>query len=144
MDIKPLEEGYAVSPQITPADLPELVAAGFTTIICNRPDQEIPPELHAAEVRSAVESAGLTFVDNPVYPGQMSQENVDIQARAIREASGSVFAYCQSGNRSSIVWSLVRLPDLGTDGVLSATRAVGYDHEAMRPHYDAMVRPIST
>lgn len=140
MEIRQLEEGYAVSPQISPEDLTALAAEGFTTIICNRPDGEVPPELQATIVGAATEAAGLTFVVNPILPGQMTQQNVDVQADAIAASAGRVFAYCQSGNRSSIVWSLVRLPELGTDSVLSATRNVGYDHEAMRQHYEQLER----
>ena len=44
MDIRRLTETYAVSPQITPEDVAAIKAAGFTTIINNRPDGEIPVE----------------------------------------------------------------------------------------------------
>jgi uncharacterized membrane protein YedE/YeeE len=46
MDIRPLTPNYAVSPQIAIEDLPAIKAAGFTTVIDNRPDAEIPPHLH--------------------------------------------------------------------------------------------------
>ena len=46
MDIRPLSPSYAVSPQIAPADLPAIKAAGYVTIIDNRPDSEIPGDLH--------------------------------------------------------------------------------------------------
>ena len=42
MDPRTLTPRYTVSPQITPEDIPAIKEAGFTTVICNRPDQEIP------------------------------------------------------------------------------------------------------
>ena len=40
MDIKPLNPGISVSPQIAPGDMAEIAAQGFKAIICNRPDGE--------------------------------------------------------------------------------------------------------
>ncbi|MDO9527336.1 MAG: sulfur transferase domain-containing protein, partial [Gemmobacter sp.] len=37
MDIRALTPDYAVSPQISPSDLPAIKAAGYSTVICNRP-----------------------------------------------------------------------------------------------------------
>lgn len=35
MDIRDITPTYSVTPQIEPADLPDIAAAGFTTVICN-------------------------------------------------------------------------------------------------------------
>lgn len=138
MDIKPLSDAYAVSPQIAPNDLAAVKAAGFTTVICNRPDGEIPPDLHAAVLAAAAEEMGLTFIENPVFHGGLAQETLDIQAEAMGRAGEKVLAYCASGNRSAIVWSLIKAPELGADGVLAATRAAGYDHSPFRAQFAAM------
>ena len=66
MDIRQITPDYAVSPQIEPADIAAIKAAGFRTVICNRPDEEVTAELGAAAMRDAAEAAGLAFVDNPV------------------------------------------------------------------------------
>lgn len=137
MDIRTLTPVYAVSPQIDPADLAAVAAAGFTTVICNRPDGEVPPDLRAAVMRTATEAAGLTFVENPMMPGTLDPETLRRQAEAMATATGPVLAYCASGNRSAILWSLVQAPDLGADGVLAATEAAGYDHRAFRAAFEA-------
>jgi uncharacterized protein (TIGR01244 family) len=136
MDIKPLSDSYAVSPQITPEDLAAVKAAGFTTVINNRPDEEIPPDLQAEAMRQAVEAAGLGYVVNPVRHSGMTAENMTLQQDGMA-GDGKVLAYCASGNRSAIVWSLLKAPELGADGVLSATRNAGYDHSQFRPHFEA-------
>ncbi|QIE41850.1 TIGR01244 family phosphatase [Rhodobacteraceae bacterium SC52] len=140
MDIRQLSPDYAVSPQIDPTDAGEIAAAGYTTVICNRPDAEIPGNLQADVMRTAVEQAGLTFVVNPVVPGGMGPATLDAQAQAISAATGPVLAYCASGNRSAIVWSLLNAGTIGVDGVLAATRAAGYDHSPFRPQFEMMTK----
>ena len=99
MDIRAITPDYAVSPQIEPGDLPAIKAAGYVTVIDNRPDGEIPPNLHSSEMRRAAEALGLVFVVNPVIGGQITMDNVTAQGAAIAGSSGPVFAYCASGNR---------------------------------------------
>lgn len=137
MDIRALTPDYAVSPQIEPSDLPALKAAGFTTIIDNRPDGEIPPHLHAAEMRAAAEALGLTFVANPVIGGAMTAGNVAAQKAAVAASAGPVFAYCASGNRSSIVWMMMNAGTLPVDEMIAATARHGYNHAPLRAQIEA-------
>lgn len=140
MDIKPLTDAYAVSPQIAPEEIEAIAAAGYTTVICNRPDEEVPGDFQAEAVRAAAEAAGLAFVINPVRPGQFTPEVLETQGAALDAATGPVLAYCASGNRCALVWSLLKAPELGADGVLARTRAAGYDHAQFRPQFEAMTR----
>ena len=66
MDIRPLTPDYAVSPQVDPEDFAAIAAAGYTTVINNRPCEEIPPSHQADVMRDAAEAAGLTFVVLPL------------------------------------------------------------------------------
>lgn len=142
MDIRHLSPDYAVSPQIEPGDVAAVKAAGFTTVICNRPDAEIPPEVRADAVRAAVEGAGLTFVFNPVIGGQLTEDNVAAQAAAIDAATGPVFAYCASGNRSSIVWALSQAGRQSADALITAGAAYGYQLEGLRPLIEARAKQV--
>ncbi|MCC5989800.1 MAG: TIGR01244 family phosphatase [Pararhodobacter sp.] len=126
MDIRPLDDGYAVSPQIAPEDIAAIAEAGFTTVIDNRPDAEIPPELHAEALRPALEAAGISLVVNPVVGGALTMENVEAQRAAIDSAPGKVLAYCASGNRSSIVWALALAGRRPTDELVAAGARYGY------------------
>lgn len=140
MDIKRLTPDYAVAPQIGPGDSDAIAAAGFTAVICNRPDPENPPELQSDRLRAAIEGAGLTFFDNPVVPGNLGPDVLEAQRTAITEAGGPVLAYCASGNRSALVWSLLNAGSMGIEAVLSATGAAGYDHSRFRPMLESMAR----
>ena len=138
MDIRPLTPNYAVSPQISPEDLPLIAEAGFSTVICNRPDAENPPDWHAAAMAEAAAAAGLQFHNLPLTHQTMTPENVARQRDLINAASGPVLAYCASGTHSSVIWSLGQVGHLSTDQILAATAQAGYQLDQLRPALDAM------
>lgn len=137
MQIRQLTPDHAVSPQITPQDIPAIKAAGFTTIICNRPDSEIPAELAAHVLREAAEAEGLAFVENQAaHP--MTLAMAAAQEAALEAAEGPVLAYCASGNRCSILWALSMAGKMPVDEILGATLAAGYDQSALRADLEAL------
>ncbi len=140
LDIRQLTDTYAVAPQIEPEDMPALAAAGFTTVIDNRPDTEIPAELHAAAMRQAAERAGLEFVANPVVGGAITLANVTAQGEAIAAAPGPVLAYCASGNRSSVVWALSQAGRRPTDELIDLPARHGYRLEPFREQIEALAK----
>lgn len=138
MDIRPLSPAYAVSPQIDPSDLPAIAAAGYTTIICNRPDAEIPPSHHAETMAAAAREAGLEFVIAPVTHPTIGPDTIGRQMAVLQESAGPVLAYCASGTRSSILWALGQAGTLSADDILGATEAAGYDLSPLRPQLEAL------
>lgn len=138
MDIRALTDGYAVSPQITPADLPAIKAAGYVTIIDNRPDGEIAAELQTEPMRAAAEALGLTFVANPVVGGAITLANVEAQRETLAASPGPVFAYCASGNRSSIVWALAHAGQRPTDELIAIPARFGYQLEHLRAQIETL------
>jgi uncharacterized protein (TIGR01244 family) len=138
MDIRPLSASYAVTPQITPEDVPAIAAAGFTTVVCNRPDGENPAELSAETLRAAVEAAGLTYVENPFNAMTLGPEHVEAQRQVLDEATGPVLAYCASGNRSSVVWALAEAGRQPADALIGAAARHGYQLEGLRPQIEAL------
>lgn len=107
MDIRPVADGFAVSGQIRPEDVSEIAAAGYKTIIANRPDSEDGAVPHEA-VRKAAEAAGLEFHYIPVVSGAVTADNVTDMAAALEKAKRPVFAYCRSGTRSTNLYGLVQ------------------------------------
>lgn len=138
MDIRPLSPNYAVSPQIGVEDISAIADAGYKTIICNRPDAEVPPGHQAAAVEAAAKAAGLNFVKIPVTHQTLNMDTVAAQKAAIDAAQGPVLAYCASGTRSSIVWSLGIAGEMSSDEILAATASAGYDLAGLRPQLDAI------
>lgn len=101
MQIRQLTEDYSVSPQIAVEDVAAIKAAGFRSVISNRPDGEDPGQPGHAEIEKAVLAAGLDFRWVPVVSGQMTAENVVDQAAALEDLPGPVLAFCRSGTRST-------------------------------------------
>lgn len=140
MDIRRITPDYAVSPQITPEDVPALAQQGFKCVVNNRPDAEITPDLCCNEMRQAVEAAGMRYVANPVVNGALTMEMVASQGQAVASAEGPILAYCRSGTRSSIVWALSQAGQIPTEDILSALSAAGYDQPHLGPQIDALAR----
>ena len=140
MEIRPITPDYAVSPQIEPSDLAAIKAAGYVTVIDNRPDGEIPPHQHTAAMRAAAEALGLAFVANPVIGGMLTKDNVTTQGAAIAASPGPVFAYCASGNRSSIVWALSQAGKRPVDDLVGLPARYGYQLDHLRPQIEALAQ----
>ena len=140
MDIRALTPTYAVSPQIEPSDLPAIKAAGYTTVINNRPDGEIPPHLQDPAMRAAAQAIGLTFITNPVISGGLTLENVEAQRAAVAGATGPVFAYCASGNRCSIVWALMNAGSQPAEDLIAVPARFGYNLGHLKGQLDALAQ----
>ncbi|PYE90434.1 TIGR01244 family sulfur transferase [Phyllobacterium leguminum] len=108
MDIRQIDDTFSVTGQISPDDIRDIAAAGYQTLICNRPDGEGPDQPPFAEIASVAEKAGIPVHYVPVVPGGLTQADVDAMAAALESAAGPVLAYCRSGARSANVYGLAR------------------------------------
>ncbi|MBT8418742.1 MAG: TIGR01244 family phosphatase [Silicimonas sp.] len=132
-----LTDTFAVAPQISTEDLAGLKAEGFRTIVCNRPDEEVPGEMDAAAIEAACRDLELGFLLNPLSHGSLSMDHVTRQREAAG-MDGPVLAYCASGNRSSILWGLAMAGELPTDEIISRTTAAGYNLTGLVPQLEAL------
>lgn len=112
MNHRELNPSFSVSPQISPDDIAAIKAAGFKSIICNRPDDEEPGQVPYAKVEAAAKAAGLPIANIPVVSGNITRQNaVDMKA-ALERLPKPVFAYCRSGARCANLYALTQqLPD---------------------------------
>jgi len=108
MEFRKIADDYSVAPQLTAADIPAVAAAGFKSVICNRPDAEHPGEASAHEVEAAAEKAGLAFRYIPVVSGQITPQDVADQAAALADLPRPVLAYCRTGGRCTNLYGLVQ------------------------------------
>ena len=128
MQIKNINAGLAISPQITVDEIVEIKAAGFRSIICNRPDGEGADQPSYAEIAKAAKKAGLETEYMPIVPGKVADGDAVKFGDIVRDLPGPVFAYCRTGTRSVTLWSLSEgaggtpLPE-----ILQATKRAGYD-----------------
>ena len=103
MNITAVTDTFSVSPQILLSDLEILARQGFSTIICNRPDDEAGA-VPSAAMRDSAGRLGLAFHHIPITPGIMTETQVDEMVAALGAATGNVLAFCRSGNRSMMLF----------------------------------------
>jgi len=127
-DIRKVTDDFAVAPQIAPEDLAEAAARGFTLVINNRPDGEAPGQPASAEMQAAAQAAGLDYLHIPVSGGP-GPDQVEAVLNAVAEAKGPVLAFCRSGTRSIVTWSLGQAVSGARprDELVRLGAAAGYD-----------------
>ncbi len=129
-----LTPAIAVSQQISPEDCAVARGEGYTAIVNNRPDGEVPGQPSAAMMRAAAEAAGLHYSDIPVDHTGMSMPQVEAMAAAMAAAGGPLLAFCRSGTRSTNLWALAAaLGGDDPDAIVEAAAGGGYDVSGMRP-----------
>ncbi|HEX2800683.1 MAG TPA: TIGR01244 family sulfur transferase [Phenylobacterium sp.] len=102
---KHVTDDLSVAPQISLADVAEAARLGFTTLINNRPDGEEPGQPTSAQVEAAAREAGLAYAHIPVRGGPGPAE-VEAVREVVDAADGPVLAFCRSGTRSIVTWSI--------------------------------------
>ena len=110
MEYRQVTDDFAVTGQITAEDIPAIKAAGFKSVICNRPDEEQPGQPPHDGIQAAAEAAGLAFAYIPVVSGAITPDNVSDMADALDELDGPIFAYCRSGTRSANLYAMATQP----------------------------------
>ena len=130
MQIHPLTDRLSVAAQIDAGDLTAVAAAGFRSVINNRPDDEGPDQPANAALEAAAEQAGLHWRYMPVVSGQFTEDQVRSFAGALNELPAPVLAFCRSGTRCSALWALQA--EGSVDSILATTRAAGYDLSMLR------------
>lgn len=128
MQPKMIDATLSVSPQISTEDVAAIAAAGFRSILCNRPDGEGADQPVFAEIEAAATQAGLQAIYQPVVSGTVQDGDAAQFGAHFAALPKPVLAYCRSGTRSATLWSLSEaargrpLPE-----ILGATKAAGYD-----------------
>ncbi|MFN3629125.1 MAG: TIGR01244 family sulfur transferase [Casimicrobiaceae bacterium] len=130
--IDPEGDRLVIAPQIRPEHVAEIAAAGFKTIINNRPDGE-EGGIATAEIEREAKKHGLTFIAQPVLFSKLTAEDGAVFARTLDASPGPIFAYCRTGRRCAALWALARAPERGTETVLRLSREAGCDLEELRP-----------
>ncbi|MBP2549002.1 uncharacterized protein (TIGR01244 family) [Neorhizobium galegae] len=104
MDIRQINDEYSVTGQITPADLDDIKALGFKSIVCNRPDDEEPGQPSFDEVAARARELGLEIAHVPVGRMGVDAEAVQGMVDALDEFPRPMLGYCRSGARSKAIY----------------------------------------
>ncbi len=126
-DIRQVTPDFAVAPQLQPGDMAEAARRGFALVINNRPDDEAEDQPSGAQMQAAAEAAGLAYAHIPVRGGP-NEAQIEAVAEAVKGATGPVLAFCRSGTRSIVTWSIGRaLAGEDRDALIAHGRNAGYD-----------------
>lgn len=117
----------SVSQQIAADDVEAIKAAGFRSIICNRPDGEEPGQPDFAGIEQAAKASGLDIRYQPVASGGLCQEDVDAFAALAEALPAPILAYCRSGTRCIMLWALAESARRPMSEVLEMAKEAGYD-----------------
>lgn len=134
MDIRRLSDDFSVSPQIAVTDLQTIWDAGFRTIICNRPDNEDAGQPSVDEIETAARKIGFAFVHISADSGRAGMVHAIETRRVLADMPKPVFAYCRSGTRCTVIWSLMMVSELDGHEILASTAAAGYDMSPLIAH----------
>ncbi len=138
MNIQRFSENICITAQMAPAELAEVAANGFRSVICNRPEGEDSAQPATAAMRAAAEAQGLAFLAIPVVLGQVSDTDVAAFRDALDELPGPTLAYCRTGTRAAMLWALGHAPELGAETVLKVADEAGYNIAMIRPRLAAI------
>ncbi|MGI8931663.1 MAG: TIGR01244 family sulfur transferase [Sphingomicrobium sp.] len=106
-----LDDRTLVDGQIEPADVAALKELGVTMIVNNRPDGEDAGQPTSAAIEAAAKAAGVEYRHVPIARG-MGPSDIEAMRDAMHAASkGKMFAFCRSGNRSTLAWAVARNED---------------------------------
>ncbi|GAC1411514.1 MAG: bifunctional protein tyrosine phosphatase family protein/NAD(P)/FAD-dependent oxidoreductase [Burkholderiaceae bacterium] len=127
MKIHPLTSELSVSPQIMQADMAELHAAGFRSIVCNRPDGEGADQPGFQELAEEAARRGMAARYLPVESGTVTDGEAEIFGRLMQELPKPVLAYCRTGTRSATLWALSQATSRPMAQILEKAKAGGFD-----------------
>jgi uncharacterized protein (TIGR01244 family) len=127
-DFRRVTDDFTTAPQISVEDVEEAARQGFRTIINNRPDDEQPGQPTSAEIEAAAQAAGLAYHHLPVVGGPTPQQ-VEATQAILADATKPVLAFCRSGTRSIVTWSLSQAASGAQprDELVRLGRDAGYD-----------------
>jgi uncharacterized protein (TIGR01244 family) len=127
LELKRINDRVSVAPQISPTDLPAIRAAGFRTIVNNRPDDEAPDQPSSAEMQAAAEAAGLAYHFVPLGRDGVSAELIAQERAALEGSAGPVLCYCRSGTRSTTLGAVAQAGRVPPDEIVQSAAQAGYD-----------------
>ena len=104
MDIRPIDDEYSVSGQISVEDLDQIKALGFKSIVCHRPDGESPDQTPFSVIEARARELGLDIAHVPVGPMGVTEEAVAGMVDALDEFPRPMLGYCRSGARSTATY----------------------------------------
>ena len=104
---EPIDAGVCVAAQLQPDDMLAVAAAGFRSIVNNRPDHEGgATQPTSAQIEAAALRAGLEYRYLPVPPAGHTLEQARGMASVVAALPKPVLAFCRTGRRSTALYRM--------------------------------------
>lgn len=105
--IKELATNFSATAQVVREDVAAIAAAGYKSVMCNRPDGEAGPSQPThEEIAEAAKAHGLEFAYVPVVPGRITGDDVEKFRAALAALPSPVLGYCRTGNRCTQLYQM--------------------------------------
>jgi sulfide:quinone oxidoreductase len=124
-----ITDSLSVAGQISKDDIAALAKDGVATIINNRPDNEEPGQLAAADAEAEAKKHDIDYHYLPVTTGNITRAQVAEFEKLVLRSPKPILAHCRSGTRCYLMWAAARaLFDRESPLKLVAQAAIkGYD-----------------
>jgi len=107
--VNQLNDEISTAPQLAPEHMAAVAAAGYRSVINNRPDFEGGADQPtSAAMEAAARAAGLEYAWLPVQGGFQTPEQAKAMAELMEKLPKPVMAFCRSGARSTKLYMLSR------------------------------------
>ncbi|GAB3308648.1 protein tyrosine phosphatase family protein [Haliea atlantica] len=126
MKVVRINPQFAVADQVALEDIPAIAEAGFTVLVNNRPDNEVPGQPSHQALAEAAAAQGLTYRHYPVTAQTFPGPDPESLAEVFDPGEGATLAFCRSGTRSVNLWLSSRDPAVLADEA-EQVRRLGYD-----------------
>ena len=111
---------FGVAPQLLAADMAEVKAQGYTTVINNRPDGEPGHPTDNIDLQAAAEAQGLRYIFMPVFGMHFPSERV-AEMQLVLESDDKVLAFCRTGTRSVNLWARAQPAEVDVSALVAPT-----------------------
>ncbi|CAN5404514.1 bifunctional protein tyrosine phosphatase family protein/NAD(P)/FAD-dependent oxidoreductase [soil metagenome] len=127
MEMKALTAELSVSPQLSPSEMRAVAAAGFRSVICNRPDGEGSDQPLFSEVERSATDAGMQIRYLPAESGKVTDDQGAAFGALMAELPKPVLAFCRTGMRSTTMWALSQADKLPLPRIIELSSKAGFD-----------------
>ena len=101
LNFQRLTADIAVAGQLDPSAMADAAAAGFRSVVNNRPDFEGgPTQPTSASIEAAARAAGLEYAWLPVAPSVQTADEIARFAALLESLPRPTLAFCRTGTRS--------------------------------------------
>jgi uncharacterized protein (TIGR01244 family) len=93
---------FATAGQLSADDIAQAAAAGFRSVITNRPDLECSPAQPTSQaMQQAAGAAGLDYAFLPVQSAYQTPDEISRMHELLRSMPKPVLGFCRSGTRTA-------------------------------------------